>query len=327
MSDQQKSWAEIWNGGSGPQTSKEYILLFLKGFLMGAADIVPGVSGGTVALVTGIYEKLLSAISFFNIEFLKNLLSFKLKSALSGVELKFLVTLFSGLLFALFALARLMHHLMSEYEVFTWAAFFGLIMASIVVVHRQLENRLGARNFIFIGLGAAFSYACVSMIPVNTPDDLWFIYLCGVIGISAMILPGLSGSFLLLILGKYAFITGAVKNPFADGAFIILIIFTLGSATGALGFSKILNYFLKNFHNATMATLVGILIGSIKKVWPWKTVLKSEMIRGKERVLQEATYLPRELNREVIIAVLLAAAGFALVLVLEHISTKKSVEN
>jgi putative membrane protein len=288
---------------------------------MGAADVVPGVSGGTVALVTGIYENLLAAISFFNAKFIKNILSFRIKEALHGMHIRFLVVLFSGILFALFSLARLMHYLMTEHSVLTWSAFFGLVLASIVVVFRQLDAPFSPKNMICLIVGGIFSYICVSLIPVSTPNDLWFIYLCGVIGISAMILPGLSGSFLLLILGKYAYITGAVKNPFAEGAFIILIVFAAGSATGALGFSKILNYFLNNYRSSTMAALVGILIGSIKKVWPWKEVLKSEVIRGKTKVLQEAVYVPESFNSEVAWGIALAAAGFIGVLLLEHVSS------
>ena len=162
----------------------------------------------------------------------------------------------------------------------------------------------------------------VSLIPVDTPDAFWFIYLCGIIGITAMILPGLSGSFLLLILGKYEYITGALKNPFAEGAPLILIVFLMGTATGLLSFSKILNFFMKNYRVKTMAFLTGILIGSMKKVWPWKEVLESKIVRGKTKIIREMNIMPTEFNNEVVVAIALMLIGFIFVLVLEKKSTK-----
>ena len=165
----------------------------------------------------------------------------------------------------------------------------------------------------------------VSLIPVETPMDSWFIYLCGVIGITAMLLPGLSGSFLLLILGKYEFITGAVKSPFAEGNFIILLTFVAGTFTGLLGFSRILNYFLKNYHSQTMAFLTGILIGSMKKVWPWKETLETVVVRGKVKILREANIMPDAINDQTAMAIILALIGFTVIIYLEKSASKNNL--
>ncbi len=322
--DKNLSLKEIWLSGYGPRTKSEYVMLYLKGFCMGVADLIPGVSGGTIAFITGIYEDLLEAISSINKEFFAKVLRFQIKSALCGIRLRFLIPLFVGILTAMFSLARLMHYMMNEHTIHTWSLFFGLIGASIIVLGRQLHTFRSLKMISAIILGAVIAYIVVSLIPVDTPETWWFIILCGVISITAMILPGISGSFLLLILGKYAYITGAVKNPFAPGALEIMLLFVCGAVTGLLGFSKILNWCFKHYHNVTMALLTGFLVGSMKKVWPWKEVTDSIVIRGEVRVLQEANILPAEIDMHFFIAVLLMIFGFALVLILESFSKSHS---
>ena len=316
------SWKQAFFASPGPKNFKEASLLFSKGVLMGAADLIPGVSGGTIAFVTGIYESFLEAISSVNKSLVQNILRGEFKTALAGLHVRFLAIIFGAILLTIFTLARLMHYLMTEHTVLTWSLFFGLISASIIVVFRQLENPFKARNVFFIAIGTVFAYICVSLIPVQTPEAAWFIFLCGMISISAMILPGLSGSFLLLILGKYEYVTAAVKNPFADGQFGILLTFFLGAVTGAIGFSRILNWFLKHYRAETMAFLTGILIGSMKKVWPWKMTVESIIVRGEERILREANLMPN-LNTETGMAIGLMLLGFALVLVLEFLSRQR----
>ena len=222
---------------------------------------------------------------------------------------------------AMITLARVMHYLINEQPIPTWALFFGLIGASIIVIWNKLDDHFSPVNLLIISIGAIFAYIMVSLIPVDTPDALWFIYLCGIIGITAMILPGLSGSFLLLILGKYEYITAALKNPFAEGAPLILVIFIMGTATGLMSFSKILNFFMKNYRVKTMAFLTGILIGSMKKVWPWKEVLESKIVRGKTKIIREMNIMPTEFNNEVTVAIALMLIGFIFVLVLEKKSS------
>src|SRR5690606_12668572 len=295
----------------GPRTFNEYLILWLKAFAMGIADLIPGVSGGTIAFITGIYDQLLGSVASLNKNAFKSLIRGRIFEFAAQIHIRFIATLASGILLAIFTLASLMHWLLQYHPIPTWAAFFGLITASIPVLYRGLPHPKAMQTWFWIALGTIFGYVVVSLIPVDTPDAKWFIYLCGIIGITAMILPGISGSFLLLILGKYEFITGAVKAPFAPGNFLTLIVFALGTATGLLGFSKILKWFLDHHKNTTMAFLTGILIGTLKKVWPWKIVLESVVVRDKVRVLREANILPAQWGTHEIAAITLALIGFA----------------
>ena len=288
---------------------------------MGIADLIPGVSGGTIAFITGIYDTLLDAAASIDKTFIKHVLKFEIKKAIAHLHFRFIIPLVLGMFTAMITLARVMHYLINEQPIPTWALFFGLIGASIIVIWNKLDDHFSPVNLLIISIGAIFAYIMVSLIPVDTPDALWFIYLCGIIGITAMILPGLSGSFLLLILGKYEYITAALKNPFAEGAPLILVIFIMGTATGLMSFSKILNFFMKNYRVKTMAFLTGILIGSMKKVWPWKEVLESKIVRGKTKIIREMNIMPTEFNNEVLVAIALMLIGFIFVLVLEKKSS------
>lgn len=319
-----ESWKDALLASPGPKEKKDYIILYIKAFCMGIADLIPGVSGGTIAFITGIYEGLLDAVGSVNKESVGAILKLDFKKALSIIHVRFLVPLVFGMLSAIFLLARLMHYLINEHPIPTWATFFGLIGASIIVIFRQLEDPKKPINIVSLVVGAVFAWIMVSLIPVDTPTDSWFIYLCGIIGISAMILPGLSGSFLLLILGKYEFITGAVKAPFATGNFPILLTFVAGSLTGVAGFSRILNWFMKHYHSQTMAFLTGILIGSMKKVWPWKEILETKVVRGKVKILRDANILPETFDGQVALAAALCIAGFIAVLWMESATKKRN---
>lgn len=317
------TWVEAFKASPGPSTKKETALLYLKGLCMGAADLIPGVSGGTVAFITGIYEELLDAISSINRELLVAVFKLDLKKALGMVHAKFLAVLFGGMLTSIFALATLMHFLMNNHKIHTWSLFCGLIAASIIVIFKQLERPLRPGNLLWILIGTVFAYLVVGLIPVTTPQDLWFIFICGLISISAMILPGLSGSFLLLILGKYEYITGAVKDPFVPGNWSVLFTFVAGAIVGALGFTKVLNWFLKHYRSLTMAFLTGVLVGSMRKVWPWKEVLETQVVAGKERILREANILP-DFNSHTFVAVVLMLVGLVLVLWIERLAAPKN---
>jgi putative membrane protein len=292
---------------------------------MGIADLIPGVSGGTIAFITGIYEGMLDAVGSVNKRSLLALTRLDFKGFLSIVHIRFLIPLVFGILSAIFLLARVMHYLINEQPIPTWATFFGLIGGSIIIIFKELDNPKKPSNFIPLIIGAIFAWIMVSLIPVDTPTSSWFIYLCGIIGITAMILPGLSGSFLLLILGKYDFITGAVKNPFVDGNFVILLTFVAGSLTGVAGFTRVLNWFLKHYRSQTMAFLTGILIGSMKKVWPWKVVIESKVVRGKLRVLRDANIVPNDFTGEVALAALLCVLGFIAVLWMDSKTRKAAL--
>ena len=318
-------WSDIILKGPGPQNKKEAIILYLKGLVMGTADLVPGVSGGTVAFVTGIYDRLLEAIASVDKSFFTSLIKLDLKQAFSKIHLRFLIPLVLGIGTAIFSLARLMHFLMNHYPHQTWGLFFGLIVASILIVGKNLENISSFKTLLFICFGSFVGHLIVSLIPVSTPDSLWFIFICGMIGITAMILPGLSGSFLLLILGKYAYVTGALKAPFVGDNFKVLSIFLLGMITGLLSFSRVLRFLLNTYREWTLSFLTGLLIGSLQKIWPWKNVLEKTIVRGKEKVLREEIFFPNEINQDVIIVFAIMIIGFLSVLLIESQAQKKKI--
>lgn len=303
----------------GPRTMSEAAVLALKGMFMGAADIVPGVSGGTVAFITGIYDNLVDAIRSFDFTFVRRLLKADLSGALSEVHLRFLVCLLAGILVSVVVMARVIHHLLTTHPVHVWSLFFGLIAASVVVVGRRAGG-LSLSNALCCLFGAAFSYSLVGMIPVTTPETSWFVFFCGMVAICAMILPGISGAFILLMLGKYAYVTGALRNPFDPGNMVVIGVFVAGAACGIVVFSRILHYLLHRWHAATVSVLTGFMIGALRKVWPWKEVLESTVIRGKVHVLREANVLPPAMDGAFWLAVLLACAGVFAVLLLERLS-------
>lgn len=315
------TWKKAWMTSPGPKTFTEHAYLFFKGVGMGTADIVPGVSGGTIAFITGIYEALLTAIASINSRLVLQVLRLNLKQALAGLHLRFLVTLVCGIALAVISTSHLMHYLLTEHAVQTWSVFFGLITASILVVAHSINKRF--TSFPALILGAILAYGITGLIPLYTPEEPWFIFFSGMIAICAMILPGLSGSFILLILGKYAFITAALRNPVNPDNLETILIFITGCLVGILGFSRILRYGLARWHDYTLALLTGIMLGSMRKVWPWKITLESQIIRGKEHVLREENVWPL-LDFEFGIALLLMLTGFTLVMLLDKISRQRT---
>lgn len=289
---------------------------------MGTADIVPGVSGGTVALITGVYNELIKSISSVDHHLLKDLLKFDFKAIYTKLNLSFLIPLGLGIFSALILMARLMSFLLQNYGVYTWSTFFGLLVASILFLKKSVKDFNQPKKLATVAVGTLIGYAVVSLVPVTTPETSLFIFFSGVIGITAMILPGISGSFILLILGKYEYITSCLKNPFLAENMMTILTFASGCAVGIIGFSKFLNYLLKNFHAKTMCVLIGFMIGSLKKIWPWKEVIEQKVIRGKTYVLSEANILPNELNLEVIFALILMLLGFFAVFLLEKSVSK-----
>ncbi len=315
------TWKKAWLATPGPIKFSDYANLFVKGLCMGTADIVPGVSGGTVAFITGIYYSLLTAISSFSWKTILQALRFRGKEALSKIHLRFIVTLASGIALAVVSTAHLMHYLLTEYAIMTWSLFFGLITASIIIVSHSIKNLISSLPTLLSG--TLIAYAITGLIPLHTPEEPWFIFFCGFVAICAMILPGLSGSFILLILGKYAFITAALRNPFMLENIQIIFIFITGCLAGILGFSKIISYGLLRWHDFTIAFLTGLMIGALRKVWPWKVALESQIIRGKEYVIREENVWPL-LDGNLAIALLLMSSGFVMVLILEKFSVKNS---
>ncbi len=284
---------------------------------MGVADIVPGVSGGTIAFITGIYEKLISTISSFDQNFFKRILSFKFKEAFSTIDYKFLLNLFLGIISAILLTSRVVHFLLDNYSIYTWSFFFGLILSSILFLLKKVKDIKSAKALSSLLVGAAFGYLIVSLNPAQTPETIPFIFISGMIAICAMILPGVSGSFLLLVMGKYSFITGALKNPLLIDNFITVITFCCGCLLGLVSFSKFIKWSLKKHYNVMMALLTGFMIGSLQKVWPWKITLKTVTIREKVHILEEANFLP-SLNSEAFVAFTFMFIGFILVQILER---------
>ncbi|CCO24385.1 DUF368 domain-containing protein [Maridesulfovibrio hydrothermalis] len=314
------NFIDAWKKGPGPESARDYCVLMLKGLCMGVADIIPGVSGGTMAFITGIYDNLIDSIRSFNGTFFKRLLKFDLSGAVAEAHLKFLIPLLTGIVLAMVSMARVIHTLLNSHPVQVWSLFFGLIAASILVVGRRV-GKFSLKNVMAGVLGAVFSFILVGLIPVTTPNALWFVFICASISICAMILPGISGAFILLLLGKYEYITGALRNPTTPENAAILVAFVCGCAVGISLFSRVLHYFLERHHAVTISMLTGFMAGAMRKIWPWKEVLDSVVIRGKTHVLSEVNVLPPAFDGELGMAVLLMLAGFAAVIILEWVSS------
>ena len=301
----------------GPRNLKESFALYTKGVAMGTADIIPGVSGGTIALIAGIYTQLIDAIKSLDGQGIKKILTLDLAGALAHVHVRFLVILLAGIGTAIVSIARLMHWLLANQPTFTWSVFFGLILASIWILGKKVSWG-GATGAAFLG-GIVVGFLVVGLIPVQTPETWWFIIFCGMIAICAMILPGISGAFLLLILGKYEYITGALKNPFSTESLIIISCFAIGALIGITSFSRVLSFLLHHFEALTIAFLTGLMAGSLRKVWPWKEALETQIIRGKLHVLREVNLLP-SLDQNLLISFALMCVGMLGVLGLEKIA-------
>ncbi len=312
-----------WSKSPGPNNAKQALLLAGKGFCMGVADIIPGVSGGTIAFITGIYEHLLAAIKSFGLNFFSCLARFDLAGALSQAHLRFLLPLLGGLVMAVLLMSRVMHHLLLHYPVYVWSLFFGLIVASIWVVGSS-AGRFGVGEIFAFVLGTVGSWLLVGVVPVVTPEALWFVFLCGSLAVCAMILPGISGAYILVLLGKYEFITSTLKSPLADGNLLVILVFVAGCVVGVISFSRLLHYFLTRFHSLFICLLTGFMLGALHKVWPWKEVLASRMINGREVILSQANVLPDNYGAPFVLALGLMAIGFILVFVLERVSRNVS---
>lgn len=293
---------------------------------MGGADVVPGVSGGTIAFITGIYEELLDSIKAVDLESLKLLGSFKISAFWSKINGSFLLPLFLGILASVFSLASLMHYLLNTHAISLWSFFFGLIVVSSILVLRETKKWKPV-NFVSIVVGIAVAYIITEATPTTTPDGYWFIFLAGAIAICAMILPGISGAFILLILGKYAFITAAVSNM--DVA--VIAVFGLGCIVGLLTFARAVSWLLKKYHDIAIALLSGFMIGSLNKVWPWKIVTGFRLnSKGDQVPTITENVLPGQYlrhfneNPQVFQAVLFMALGIFLVVIIEKIANYKA---
>jgi putative membrane protein len=303
---------------------KKYGLTYLKGMAMGAADIVPGVSGGSIALIAGIYEQLLDSINSFNFENLILLRSFDFKKFYFNVNGSFLLSLLLGILTSIFALSKVITYLMNEHPIPLWSFFCGLILVSAFLILRDIKRwNLGV--VIALAIGTAIAWWVTNLPPTTSPDALWFTFVAGAIAICAMILPGISGSFILLILGKYEMILKAVS----DKDLFTLALFASGCVVGILSFSRVVSYLLRKFHSATIGLLSGFMLGSVNELWPWKIVTAwRTSSSGEQKPFLTENILPTEYVDQVGQQPLMAYAamaflfGIGLVLVIEWLATK-----
>ncbi len=294
----------------------KYIGVAFKGICMGAADVIPGVSGGTIAFLMGIYEELLNSIKSINGEAFRLLFKGKIADFWKHINGTFLISLFAGILISVFSLARLMKYLLEFHPIPLWSFFFGLILASAIYILKGLD-KWSFQNIVALLAGVIIAaFICLAS-PAQTPDALWFVFLSGAIAICAMILPGISGSFILLLMGKYAFVMDAVSTLNIP----VLCVFAAGAGIGIVCFSHFLSWLLKKFYMLTIALLSGFMVGSLLKVWPWK-------VPGAEAGFDYPA-LPGKFAEVVgsdpllFQAVAFAVVGFAVVLLIEYFAAKE----
>lgn len=298
---------------------KDYAVLMLKGMGMGAADVVPGVSGGTIAFIVGIYDELINSIKSINLESLKLFFSGKWATFWKKINGNFLFFLLAGICISVFSLAKLITWLLVNQPILVWSFFFGLVLASTWFVSKDIKEWKSWKTWVAFVIGAVVAFYITVATPAETPSNLLFIFLCGAIAICAMILPGISGSFILVLLGKYFFIMDAVKTLDV----VVIAVFGAGVCIGITSFSHILSYALAHFRNITLAVLTGFMLGSLNKVWPWKEVVETFVdSHGEVKPLIETNILP---NAHVPEAVVLMVVGFFLVYFLEKLSAKTPV--
>lgn len=290
-----------------------HIIVALKGFGMGAANVVPGVSGGTIALLTGIYSDIVGALNAVTEkETWKSLLHGRFREFWRLIKGDFLVALLVGVLLSVFSLAKLVTWCLTYYPILTWAFFFGLILASAVVMVRGIKDFRGA-DLIPSVIGLALGLVICTMSPTKTTDDIWFIFLCGAISICAMILPGISGSFILLVMGKYHYIMQAITDLNCP----VIIMFGVGCVVGILAFAKLLHWLLARWERQTMLVLLGFVFGSLVRVWPW---YDGEAVKAAQ-LLRTGSVSPLDL--QIPGAVIWCAVGIAAVVLFELLGSMK----
>ncbi|MHA7099909.1 polyprenyl-phosphate transporter [Roseivirga pacifica] len=300
----------------------DYVLLYLKGIAMGSADVVPGVSGGTIAFITGIYEKLLQSIKNCDLQAFNYLKKLEIKALWEHINGTFLVVLLAGIATSVLSLAKVITHLLETQPIQVWSFFFGLIVISALIILREVKQwNFGVVIAILVGIGVA--YYITSSTPAETPDEPWFLFIAGAVAICAMILPGISGSFILLLFGKYEYVLTAIKEfRIAD-----LVFFGLGCIVGILSFARLVSWLFNKYHNITVGVLSGFMIGSLNKVWPWKDTIETYVDRhGEIKPLFQVNVLPNDYLAKTggepyfIEAIGFSALGFLLVLGIDRLA-------
>lgn len=300
-------------------TLKEVPYTVFSGFCMGTADVVPGVSGGTMAVALGIYHQLLAAITSVNRDAILKLVRIQIKDLLAVVHWRFLVSLLGGVGLGVGLMVKVvklphMVEAQSPHRPLVYAIFFGMVLGSAFTLSRHLEAWNGGRYAALV-VGIAVGFGVVNLVPVGTPEHPLFIFMCGAIAICAMLLPGISGSFILLILGKYAYVLGALSQL----KLAVILPFVAGCLVGILSFSRLLKWLLDRWHDTMLAGLIGLLVGSLWRIWPYQT-LETVVVREKPRVIGATPFLPDTLDFRLIGGFL---AGVVFVIALEIYATKR----
>lgn len=302
---------------------KDYVVISLKGMAMGAADVVPGVSGGTIAFISGIYEELLGSISNINLKLLTTLRKEGIKAAWTQLNGNFLAALFIGIAISILSLAKVLKWLLENEPILLWSFFFGLVLASVIYVGKQIQKWSFFTVFFLIA-GAALAYYITTLNPmVSENSSPWFLFLAGALAICAMILPGISGAFILVLLGAYKSVLEAVNNR---DIFTVAIV-GLGAIVGLLSFSRILKWLFAKYKDITLAVLTGFIVGSLNKIWPWKETLTWRTnSEGLEVPLKQVSISPSSFDgdAQLTMAIVLAVVGFGVILLLEKLATKKA---
>ncbi len=288
---------------------------------MGAANVIPGVSGGTIALITGIYERLINAIKSFNVSALKLLLTRQWRAFWTVTDSTFLLALFAGIGFSIVSLAKLLEYLLEKHETLTMAFFFGLILVSIFFVGKTVKH-WSPTAWLMLLAGIVIAAGIAFLAPASENSSFFYVFLCGIVAMCSMILPGLSGSFVLIIMGNYALILAAIGN--ADIG--ILLPLALGCVFGMIAFSHILSWIFKNYHDQTIAMMTGFIAGSLLIIWPWKNTLTESIARegkpAKEVVTGYDWFIPTLTDSNTLLAVLLAVGGALALFIMEKLASK-----
>ena len=298
----------------------DYFILVFKGMAMGAADVVPGVSGGTIAFISGVYEELIATLNSINLNSLKTLKLQGVSATWKKINGNFLLALFVGILLSILSLSKLVAWLLHEEPVLLWAFFFGLVLASIIFVLKKI-NQWNSAVFLGLILGGVFAYQLTQLNALGNSDSNWYLFLSGAIAICAMILPGISGAFILVILGSYANVLQALN----DKDIAKITIFMTGALIGILSFSRLLKWLFKRFKNMTLAVLTGFMIGALSKIWPWKKILSfRENSDGISVPLKEQCIAPFSFDGDpqILSAIGLMLFGFLMIFFLEKIGAK-----
>nr|WP_321409669.1 DUF368 domain-containing protein [uncultured Carboxylicivirga sp.] len=295
-----------------------YLKTALKGAAMGAANVIPGVSGGTLALITGIFERLINAIKSFDVKAIKLLFSGKFKEFANHIDLGFLVSLFAGIGLAILSLAKLFKYLFENHPIYIWAFFFGLVLASVYFVGKTVKNwNISSIISLLVGTGVAIAISVLT--PASENSSFIYLIICGVIAICSMILPGLSGSFVLILLGNYQLV---MINAVSELNLKVLFPVGLGAGVGLIAFSHFLSWLLKKYHNQTIALLTGFIAGSLGVLWPWKEPV-TKIFGDKIKTVGYDYNLP-DMNLSFLLALFFIILGIASIVATELIANKKN---